>query len=183
MSPAAPTELLIEAAKDGDAGAWNTLARTWLPQVVNWARRLGGPRVDPHDISQEVFIVVTKRIDRLYSPEKWSGWLYGITRNVVISHRRRAWFRRVIPGLDREPVSKGRGADVIAEMSERAQRVHEALDRIPDKQREVVVLCLLEGRSTAEAAEMIGVAQGTVKSRMKVAKEKLARLLRTVEVE
>ena len=182
MIPQAPTMALIDSARVGDPDAWNHLASVWLPVVVGWSCRLGGRRVDAHDCAHEVFIVVIRRLDKLYDREKFQSWLFGITRKVVASQRRRAWVRLVLLGLKHEPVSTRMRPDQQAELSERARLIHDALEKLPANQREVVVLCEIEGRTSAEAAELIGVAEGTVKSRLRLARQRLHRMLKGTDL-
>jgi RNA polymerase sigma-70 factor (ECF subfamily) len=89
---------------------------------------------------------------------------------VVIDHRRRAWLRRWVPGL--VPDVPAPGAESRAERDNLAAAVREALEDMPAELREVIVLCELEERNGAEVAELLGVPLGTVKSRLRRARER-----------
>src|SRR5690349_13526144 len=89
---------LVRAAQDDTPGALDRLCTWWLPVVLGWTTRLGGPRVDPEDAAHDVFLVVFRRIGELERPEAFQSWLFGIARRVIAGHRRRAWLRRWLPG-------------------------------------------------------------------------------------
>jgi RNA polymerase sigma-70 factor (ECF subfamily) len=89
---------------------------------------------------------------------------------VVIDHRRRAWLRRWVPGLVPDVLAPG--AESRAERDNLAAAVREALEDMPAELREVIVLCELEERNGAEVAELLGVPLGTVKSRLRRARER-----------
>lgn len=151
-------------------GALDRLCDVWLPVVLNWTMRLAGPRIDAEDAAHEVFIVVFRRLAELERPEAFPAWLYGITRRVVAAHRRRAWFRRWLPGAVPEQISPQPDPARRAEQGDVADRVWAALDELPIHHREVIVLCDLEERADSEVAEMLGVPRGTVKSRLRRAR-------------
>jgi RNA polymerase sigma-70 factor (ECF subfamily) len=163
----------LEAALSGDREAWEALVSGMLPAVLQWGRRLGGPGVDPCDVAQDVFVVAFTRLDRVADPRAFPAWLYGITRRVLAGHRRRAWLRRWVPGLDPADCAPTDGpAD---ERGELARQVLAALERLPAAQREVLVLCDMEERTSAEVAALIGVPHGTVRSRLRLARARFQR--------
>jgi RNA polymerase sigma-70 factor (ECF subfamily) len=154
----------------GGSGERDCLLDAWLPTVVRWCARLGGPGVDPEDAAHDVLIVALRRLDRLYDPEHTAAWLFGITRRVLAQHRRRAWLRRWVPGLQIDAPDTAPGPAVVVARNEVAERVQRVLDELPLAERQVLVLCLLEERSDREVAEMLGMPHGTVKSRMRRAR-------------
>jgi len=127
--------------------------------------------VDPEDAAQEVLATATRRLGTLRDPKHIEAWLYGITRRVIAGHRRRVWWKRWVSPMPDTLASSNPEADAIA--LERARRLRDWLERLSSKQREVVVLCRLEERSTAEVAVLLGVPQGTVKSRLRLAMQTL----------
>ena len=172
-----PTDATLAAAfVEGRPGARDALLAHWLPRVLRWAARLGGPSIDPEDIAQEVFIVVIRRLADVEDLSKASAWLYGVTRKVVAQHRRRAWLRRWVPGASTERASEQPGPDSHAEKSQLGQAVHDLLDKLPATQREALVLVDLEERPTAEAAELIGIPLGTLKSRLRLGRARFRTL-------
>lgn len=145
--------------------AWSPIMQLWLPTVLGWCVRLGGPAVDPEDAAQDVFIVAMDRIHSLRQPDRFGSWMVGITRRVLSKHRRRGWVKRWVPGLD-ITVTDTSGRGRWPELSETAQVVQASLESLSAKQREVLVLCDLEGHTQQEVAELLDVPLGTVKSRL-----------------
>lgn len=155
-----------EAALRGDALARNDLFRAWLPTVLRWCTRLGGPRVDPEDAAHDVFVIAVRRMDQVYEPRRFGAWLFGVTRRTLAHHRRRAWVRRWVPGLEADGPDPGDGPVRLVAISETSRRVQEVLEGLPEIEREVLVLAVLEDRNDTEVAEMLGVPLGTMKSRL-----------------
>jgi RNA polymerase sigma factor (sigma-70 family) len=159
---------LVRAAQEGDEAAWRQLVERWLPTVHGWCSRLGGPRVDPHDAMQDVFELVWTRLHTLEDPQSFPKWICTITRRVLDRHRRRAWVRHWLPGpLPKRP-HPGEPPDLQVARSEVAQRVQALLDRLPPTQREVLVFCDVEGRSSREVATLLSIPEGTVRSRLRL---------------
>lgn len=165
-----PAESLVRAAQQGAPGALDRLCDRWLPVVLGWTLRLGGPRIDPEDAAHDVFLVMFRRIGDLQRAEAFPSWLYGITRRVIAAHRRRAWVRRWLPGVAPERVDPAPDPSRRTEQSRVAARVWDGLEALPAHHREVLVLCDLEERADSEVAEMLGVPKGTVKSRLRRAR-------------
>ena len=169
-----PKPILL-AARAGRAGAAEELLRAWAPVVLGWCNRLGGPKVNPEDAAQDVLMKVLTHLHTIRQPERFAGWLFQVTRSVVRQHRRAAWVRGWVPGLQVEMVDEG--SDPLAWCAEEqtARRVQSALERLPDAQREVVVLCDLEERPAVEVAALLGIPAGTVKSRLRLGRERFRR--------
>ena len=143
------------------------LVDAWAVPVLRWCARLGGPRIDPEDAAQDVFERVLRRLPTLRDPATLPAWLFQLTRRVVIDHRRRAWLRRWVGGTVPD-VSDPRGVDD----ADTARVVHAVLDVLPRDLREVLVLCDLEERTADEAAELVSVPVGTIRSRLRRARER-----------
>lgn len=163
---------LIRAAASGDTAAWNRLIAVWIPVVLGWARRLGGPDVDPEDVAHDVMLRVLDRIGQLREPEAFPGWVYQITRDIVRKRaaKRDRWaiVRTLIP----------RSAPHTPDMPDVAagEAVLRLLQDLPESQREVIVLCLVEDHTREEAADLLGVPAGTVKSRLRLGVQKFREL-------
>lgn len=162
----------LRLAVAGDVGARHRWLRAAAPTVLAWCRRLGGPSIDADDAAQDALVTAMRRLHTLREPERAWGWLYGITSRTVAWHRRRTPWKRWTSWL-LEPASTRPEPDGDLELAEGAAAVERALETLPEAQREVVVLCWIEERSTSEVAELLGVSQGTVKSRLRLARERL----------
>lgn len=179
MKGPAPSLERLERAAAGHVRAQNELFDAWLPVVLGWCLRLGGPKVDPEDAAHDIFIVVLRRLDSLEKPERFAGWLFGITRRVLRKHRTRAWVRRW-GGTELSPEVRDDRSDPSAafEASDAARRVREVLAGISERPREVLILCDLEGRTAPEVSELLGIPIGTVASRLRTGRKKFEALAR-----
>lgn len=171
----APTPTLLAALARGEAPARAELVRLWGPTVLRWCARLSGPGLDEEDLAHDVFERVICKIHHLRAPEAFSSWLFQTTRRVVRDHRRAAWLRRWLPGVNPEGVDPRPGPHRIAETRDEAQRVRQVLGALPEPLREVLVLAELEERDGAEVAEILEIPLGTVKSRLRRAREAFLR--------
>ncbi|GDX78307.1 RNA polymerase sigma factor [Deltaproteobacteria bacterium] len=172
MSFSAPDMNELVAARQGDALARQRLAERVLHTVVQWCARLGGPRVDADDAAHDVMIVLITRLPLFDAPERFPSWLYGVTRRVLAQHRRRAWFRRWVPGVeiaDRPDPAASPGR--LAESNQTSRRVQLALEDLSDSHREILVLADVEERTETEIAELLQLPLGTVRSRTRRARE------------
>lgn len=140
---------------------------------------MGGPKVDHEDAAHDVLVVVLRQLPQLGRVEQFDSWLFAITRRVLAAHRRKAWVRRWVPGLELDAPDSSRGPHRLTEQGQLAHKVREALDVLPAAQREVLILCDLEERTCAEAAEMVGCPEGTVKSRLRLGRAAFSRAART----
>lgn len=173
---------IVRDAQEGDLRARDELMDLALPQVLAWCRRLGGPRVDAEDAAHDALITALTRLDDLRDPDAFPSWLYGITRRTLAGHRRRAFVRRWVPGAPPEVADPGPSPAAEAELSETARRVQAALEALPPRQREVLVLHDLEERSDSEVAELLDVPKGTVKSRLRLARSRFRSIARQREL-
>lgn len=164
----------IRAAQRGDLVAQQALFERWLPTVMCWTARLGGPRVDAEDAAQDVLFRAFQRLHTLRDPTAFDAWLFGMTRRVLAWHRRRVWLSRWVPDALQDPVDDRGGPEQQATRQQTARLVQRILEKLPTAQREVVVLCYIEERTTAEAAHLLGISQGTVKSRLRLGRERFA---------
>jgi RNA polymerase sigma-70 factor (ECF subfamily) len=135
--------------------------------VMRWAARLGGPGIDVEDVVQDVFLVAKRRLASFEGPGNVKTWLFRTTEKIVQAARRKQRLRRWL-SRSREPTAPGMGAarptPAEALESERAiGEVYRVLDRLPTKQRRVLVLFELEGLSTQEIADLVGAQVGTVR--------------------
>jgi|SRR5579862_41592 len=137
------------------------------PTVARWAARLGGPAADVEDITQEVFLVVDRRLPEFRGESRLTTWLFGITAKVAANERRRRklrelWFR-FAPGLVERAPAATDGALEQLEMRERRALFHRVLDSLGERHRRVLVLFELEELSVDEIAELMQLRPGNVR--------------------
>jgi RNA polymerase sigma-70 factor, ECF subfamily len=147
--------------------------------VSRWARALGGMDADVDDLTQEVFMVVRRKLGT-YSGPSMRAWLYGITRKTVSDYRRRAWVRRLLGGGTRSLDSERSQQLVAADPFERleARRIlHRVLDKLSGVRRTAFILFEIEGYSGEEIAELERIPLATVYTRLHHARKDFLRLV------
>ena len=151
--------------------------------VSRWARALGGMDADIDDLTQEVFLVVRRKLGS-YSGPSMRAWLYGITRKTVSDYRRRAWVRRLLGGGTRS-LDGERGQQLVAadqfERLEARRTLHRVLDKLSGVRRTAFVLFEIEGYSGEEIAELEGIPLATVYTRLHHARKDFLRLVSELE--
>ena len=180
---------LVARCRSGDPVAFARLVALHEGMVFNLAARLLGDPEEAKDVAQNVFLHVYTKLDQFQGRSSLKTWIYRITVNQC-HNRRRWWQSRRKEGqkpLDEVEASTeaGRLADesprsnpyAEAVRQERARRVQEGLLRLSFQHRAVLVLREMEGQSCQAIAEALGVATGTVKSRLSRAREALRREL------
>ncbi|MFZ5468665.1 MAG: RNA polymerase sigma factor [Myxococcota bacterium] len=132
--------------------------REYALVVARWAARLGGGHLDPADVTQDVFLKVERELPAFRGDAKLSTWLYQITLNVVRTRRRTEAFRRLFraPADEGLTVSDSRPlpSDELSRR-ETSRRLHQVLNRLNERYRQVLVLFEIEGRSGQEVADLM----------------------------
>lgn len=187
----ATDEMLMVRYQRGDRQAFAQLVRRHQRPVYNFClRQLKQPNV-AEDVTQEVFLRLVQNAAEFKHEARFATWLYTIARNLCIDQLRKAAHRRH-PSLD-EPLRGGDGertlSDVVADhhpkaSAERAtaasqvlSTIAEALDALPEEQREVFLLREIANLPFKDIAEVTGVPENTVKSRMRYALDRLKQAL------
>jgi RNA polymerase sigma-70 factor (ECF subfamily) len=180
-------EELLAAYQQGDPGAFETLLRRHRAPLFTFLLRMLGDREKAEDLAQETFLRIVKGAQAWERRARFQTWLYTIARNLCVDQSRRDRFRRA-DSLDAEgpdgesPLVQsvpGSGADPErgAASAQIRPYLQKALLSLPAEQREVFILREQAGVPFREIAEMIGVNENTVKSRMRYALEGLRRSL------
>jgi RNA polymerase sigma-70 factor (ECF subfamily) len=167
---------LLRRAREGDVHAFEQLVREHQHRLYTLAARELGSSADADDAVQETLVRAWKGLPRFRGDASFSTWLYRICLNAITDQRaRRA--RGSGAGLD-DAVEPADPRDRIAER-ELSGALQDALSRLDDTYRTPVLLYDVLGRSYAEIAEVLGIAEGTVKSRIFRGRAELARQLGT----
>jgi RNA polymerase sigma-70 factor (ECF subfamily) len=169
-------ERLMLRFQAGDVQAFEELVRRHRTPVFSFLLRLTGDRGRAEDLCQETFLRVVKAADGWEPRATFRTWVFALARNLAIDEARRQAFRRVEPLDDpaREAqASEAPGPDRAAEGALLRPKLEAALAALPGEQREVFLLREHAGLRFAEIAEVTGVPENTVKSRMRYALEAL----------
>jgi RNA polymerase sigma-70 factor (ECF subfamily) len=140
--------------------------------VFRTLQRLGVRSMDLDDALQDVFLVVHRKLGGFNPSFPVRSWLFGIAVRVAVAHRRKAHLHRERSGSDLEgtpPESSG-GPEAEAIEREGRERLGHILDKLTPEKRAVFVMFEIEGQTTVEIAEELGVALGTVYSRLSSAR-------------
>lgn len=175
-----PDDALLVLYANGDGSAARELAARHLPRVLGYAARmLGGDRAEAEDVAQEAMLRLW-RIAPDWRPgeAKVSTWLYRVVTNLCTDRLRGAKRRRAV-GLDDAPEVEDSAKGVEAELVEndRMAALNAALDTLPDRQRQAVVLRHIEGFSNPEIAEVMDIGVEAVESLTARGKRALAAAL------
>ncbi len=141
-------------------------------------RRLGVREADAVDLAQKVFLTAHLKLPEFEGRSRLRTWLFGICQRVASDYRRSAPVRREVTTevaeLDRRGAAS-ESASGRAEAQERARALEAVLQKMPASQRIVFVLFELEQLSGEDIAELLDVAVGTVRSRLRLAREQFSR--------
>jgi RNA polymerase sigma-70 factor (ECF subfamily) len=195
-NPLAPTvssdeELLLEYRDCGNRRAFEELVRRYEKELFGYLRNyLGDPEM-ADDVFQQTFLQIYLKCDQFEPERKLRPWLYAVATNQAIDQQRR-YGRHRMASLDRrmgkdEESETGalvelfdsphRGPAEETENIERADVIRQAVDDLPEQTRQVVILVYFQGLKYREAAHVLGIPVGTVKSRLHGAIQKLGEIL------
>jgi RNA polymerase sigma-70 factor, ECF subfamily len=167
-------ELINQVAARGDAEAFRQLFQAFAPRVKAYMMRQGADPNTAEELAQETLLTVWRKA-AMYSSDKGSAvtWIFTIARNLRIDRLRREVPWQELPDGHDEQASSDTPPDEVVVERERQRRVQEVLAGLPPDQSDVVNLSYLEGLSHSEIAERLGLPLGTVKSRMRLAYQKI----------
>jgi RNA polymerase sigma-70 factor, ECF subfamily len=175
---------LLEATRTGDEAAFQELVNRYRNPITNYIYRMLSDYDRAVDLAQETFLRVYTSAERYQANHSFSTYIYRIASNLAITDLRQRKRRRLIPfpsffdkqGEEVEfeiPDERVAAADETMIDDERRQAVARAIAALPDKYRAAVVLRDVEGRSYEEIGAVLGLSDGTVKSRINRARSLL----------
>ena len=181
-------EELVRAGSAGEAHCFEELVRRYMKPIFNFAYRMIGNYAEADDVAQDVFVQVYRSLPTIRADLPFKPWLYTVARNRCLDVLKR---KRPLTFSAIEDSERGEGVlDRIAdpdplpdEMFERAdlQRVlHEAIEKLPEKYRTVVILRYASGLTFAEIGEALALSENTVKTHFQRAKAALRANLKTL---
>jgi RNA polymerase sigma-70 factor (ECF subfamily) len=165
---------LIQKACAGDEDAMHALYRRYAPRVYAVVRRIAGDDALADDWAQEAWIRVFRALPRFRGDSAFSTWLHRVAVNSALQGKRsrKRHDSRESPLPATLPGSGTRDPTVLRITLE------QALERLPDGMRNVLVLHDVEGFTHEEIGDLLGVAAGTSKSQLAKARAKMRRMLR-----
>jgi RNA polymerase sigma-70 factor (ECF subfamily) len=188
----ASDEELMRRTQNKDRQAFEILYERYHASVLSYLYRMLGNLEDVESIAQEVFLRAFRFAPTYRFPQKFSTWLFTITRNLAINYsrrRKRSPVRNVtelnLEGVDisGDPWQVAQRATDDVEKQEEIARVLKALDDLPNDQKEVIVLGVFQDLSYAEMEEITGTKAVTLRSRMFHGLKRLARMISAKEID
>lgn len=167
-------ELLVLDCLTGNREAFNALVHRWQEKLFRHAWRLTGSEEAAWDAVQETWLAVVKGIKRLKEPGAFAGWVYRILGNKCTD-----WVRR--QKRNRELIEKMMSEEVEGRVGTLRLRLWDALLRLSEDHRLIVVLRYVEGYSVREVASILDIPEGTAKSRLHSARQQLKEIWEVVE--
>ena len=166
---------LVDAARDGDRDALDTLLRRHYDRVYALCRRMTGNDADALDATQDALIAIVRGLPRFRAGARFSTWAYRVATNACLDELRRRRRRPEpgLPDLDRTRTAATSASDGVDARVD----IDRALASVASEFRAPVVLRDLCGLDYAEIAEVLDVPVGTVKSRIARGRAVLADLL------
>jgi RNA polymerase sigma-70 factor (ECF subfamily) len=161
---------LVERAMDGDADAFDALARTAGDRLMGIAYRILRERAAAQDAVQAALISAWRQVPSLRDPDRFDAWLHRLLVNACYAELGRV--RRARTDVQLIPVHDTAGSDELVGVADRDQ-LERAFRRLPPDQRAVFVFHHHVGLSLSEIADELGIPLGTVKSRLHYAASSL----------
>jgi RNA polymerase sigma-70 factor (ECF subfamily) len=189
-------EVFMHRYQSGERAAFVELVRRHKTPIFNFILRQIRVQSMAEDLTQDVFVRIVQSASEFKHSARFSTWAYSIARNLTIDHLRKMSLRRH-PSLD-QPVSANDGdgptlgertpdehpsrtTDRAAISNELSVEIQAAVEDLPDDQREVFLLREIGNVPFKDIADMVGVSENTIKSRMRYALERLQKALADYE--
>ena len=165
-------------ASDRDRPAFARLFAHFAPRIKGFLMRRGASAAVAEDLAQEALMTVWRKAS-YFDPTRAgaSTWIFTIVRNLQIDQQRRETRAALYAAAGPEVEEPPEQPDEILSLSEREERVKQAMTDLPPEQLAVVKLSFVEGRAHADIATALDIPLGTVKSRMRLAMNKLRGIL------
>lgn len=167
----------------GDTESFGMLVNKYYTRIYNFIRTMIRSEDDSLDMTQESFVKAFKNLATLKTPERFKSWLFRIASNTTLDFVR----KRRLNTIDAENSLKEQYIETDNPeheivMANRTNVIREALAKLKPDQREILVLCDLEGMSYQDISEILNIPFGTVQSRIFYARKRLKEFLDPVTI-
>jgi RNA polymerase sigma-70 factor, ECF subfamily len=176
-------ERTVERCLQGDDAAWETVVNSYAKRIYNLTYRYTCRREEAEDLTQEIFIRVYQNLKSFRSDTgSFQSWIMKVGRNLIIDHYRRTRRFQQAAGTEEMENMNLRDDKVPSpqrgvEQAEASVFLREGLQALSPELKEAIILRDLEGMAYQEIADLVGVPEGTVKSRINRGRLELAKLL------
>ena len=172
-----PDGELVARVANGDATAARAIMARHLPKILNLGRRMLGDQAEAEDVAQDVFVKVWTHAARWQPGQaKFETWLHRVAINLCYDRLRRKQTSAIddVP----EPIDGTPGPAAKLFETQIAGAVNDALKRLPDRQREALVLCHYQGLTNIDAAQIMGVSVEAMESLLSRGRRTLKTMLK-----
>jgi RNA polymerase sigma-70 factor (ECF subfamily) len=174
-------EMLIRRIADGDQLAMRTLFGRHRVALYRWLVRLVSDETLAEDLLSDVFLDVWRKAGSFEARSSVSTWLLAIARYKALSARRRRTDAELDDELASTLVDPADDPELMLQNKNQAEALRRSLARLSPEHSEVIDLVYYHGKSVAEVAEIVGISDATVKTRMFYARKRLADLVATAQ--
>ncbi len=174
---------LVRAARAGDENAFGELVRKYQGRIYSLAYGMVGNHSDADDLAQEIFLKSYRNIKKFRFKSSFYTWLYRIGVNTVLTRRkklrrdRHLELKPQVLDLEGSPYLParlgGKRGDRAADGRELRRDIREAIDRLPEKQKAVVVMHDIEGIPHRKISRILKSSEGTIRSRLHYGRKRL----------
>lgn len=184
------SELLVEKARKGEADSQGKLVQLWYKRIYNFAFKFFADHDLAMEVSQKTFISMCSHINQLKDPSRFQAWIYAIVANQCRDELRRSKGERTT-SIEREMSFSSDGfppawkdtlrcpsnPETHVMQRELAEILQQALLKLPEEQRKILIMKEYDGLKFREIAEVLKISENTVKSRLYAALENMKRIL------
>jgi len=171
---------LVRVIRRGDEERYAELIARYRGKLFAYLYCLVGQKDETEDLLQNVFIKVYKNLSRFDQSRKFSSWIYRIAHNEAVNYIKRKYLKKFVSWEDivttKDQLDMSSLEDNASEewiKKERIKEVHDIVDKLPIKYKQVLILRYFSGKSYKEMAEIIGKPVNTVGTLINRAKDKL----------
>ncbi|MBP7951492.1 MAG: sigma-70 family RNA polymerase sigma factor [Verrucomicrobiales bacterium] len=187
LSPREEDQRLVERAQGGDTAAFDVLVVKYTPKLYGLVYHMTSNREDAHDLLQDIFSRAYRSLPRFRGQSAFYTWIYSIATNMTLNFLKKRG-RRLTYSLDdidsgierdQEFLDATAGSDPVREagLKELQGKLNEAMMQLSEDHRAVVTMFDIQGMPHSEIARIMGVSEGTVRSRLFYAHRQLQSLL------
>jgi RNA polymerase sigma factor (sigma-70 family) len=171
-----PDQELVDRARSGDTRAFDELVEKYTPKLYGLVYHMTSNREDANDVLQEVFAKAYRALKRFRGKSTFYTWIYSIATNMTLNFLKKRNRRRAL-SLDDVDLSIENDPDFIeatsksdpvreANISELQQRLNMAMQKLSEDHRAVVTMFDIQAMPHAQIAKILGISEGTVRSRL-----------------
>lgn len=178
---------LVDRARGGDTTAFDELVEKYTPRLYGLVYHMTSNREDTHDILQDVFAKAYRSLKRFQGKSSFYTWIYSIAVNMSLNFLKKRGRRRKLSlddldlaiQNDEEFIENTSKTDPVREanLRELQQRLNAAMQELSEDHRAVVTMYDIQGLPHAEISRILGISEGTVRSRLHYAHKQLQNYL------